>query len=635
MPVSVDDRVKVVSTPLRCIFWILPVLFYAGCATFRVQAPPPQSTDAAPAQVAPASSADTVATVPRALPGDQVADLLRQSATRLKEGRRTDAKTSLDRATTLVTALVSSGDEGNAGYRLGGMLRVTLELYHDLMPKASPVAPDSPLAHLLLALSPSLAAELETHPFYQAFGIRRLAGTSDVPIDYMPEVVESIQYFKTAGREAFSRWLSRSGAYLPMIRENFREEGLPLDLAYNAMIESGFNPRAYSSARAAGVWQFVPRTAVLYGLRRDTWVDERRDPEKSTRAAARHLRNLHDLFGDWRLTVAAYNCGQGRLQRAIKKAGTRDFWKLKQLPRETRMHVPRFMAAVIISKDPEAFGFVDVDYKAPMAYDVVSVSECVDLKVASECALTSYQEIGRLNPELTRGYTPPVDLAGNYALRVPKGATETFRTNYAKVPPSRKVRMVDYVVRHGDTVSGIAQRLGVSTRSVLETNRIRNPRRLRIGSRLKVPVRPERHARARENAHVDGRFAATPSSLHYFSLTYKIRDGDTLWDIARKHDVTVGQLRSWNRLARSHSIHPGAKLVIWQPRYAVATAIRLSKDGAGRLYTVRRGDTLWEIARTFGTSVRDLERWNGIQDPSRLRPGTSLRIDPVDRSTTD
>ena len=515
------------------------------------------------------------------------------------------------------------------------MLRVTLELYQDLIPQALPVEPDSPLANLLLALPTSLAAQLDHHPIYEEFTIRRLAGTSDVPIDYVPEVVESIHYFKTTGREVFSRWLSRSSAYLPMIREIFWEEGLPQDLAYKAMVESGFNPRAYSRARAAGVWQFVPRTAVLYGLRRNTWVDERRDPEKSTRAAARHLRNLHDLFGDWRLVVAAYNCGQGRLQRIIEKSGTRDFWKLKGLPKETQTHVPRFMAAVIISKDPEWFGFVDIDYENPVVYDVVSVSECVDLKVASECALTSHQEISRLNPELRWGYTPPVRLQGSYSLRVPKGTSKAFKSNYARVPASRKVQMVDYLVRHGDTASEIARRLRVSTRAVLEANRIRNPRRLRAGTRLKIPIRPERYSRAQKLANTRRVVGDPPNLVNHLKVTYEIREGDTLWDIARKHDVSMEQLQSWNGLARAHPIHPGVKLIIWRPRYALAMASRPSMDNTEHLYTVRRGDTLWEIARAFGTSVRDLKKWNEIRDPSRLRAGTSIRVHPLDEPAID
>ena len=624
-----NDRVTIMRTPpfrIVCLLWVMSL---AGCATFGSKAPRPKTAGPASAKSATDAPADSASEGPDALfhPLGQIDHLLRQSFTSLQEGRRLDARASLDSAATLLTEVVSDAEEAEiSSYRLGGVLRVALELYHDLIPQTLPVEPDSPLAHLLLALPSSLSSQLDQHPFFEEFIIRRLAGTSDVPIDYVPEVVESIHYFRTIGRKVFARWLSRSSAYLPMIRQIFWEEGLPLDLAYKAMVESGFNPRAYSRARAAGVWQFVPRTAVLYGLRRNTWVDERRDPEKSTRAAARHLQNLRGLFGDWRLVVAAYNCGQGRLQRILEKSGTRDFWKLKGLPKETEMHVPRFMAAVIISQDPEWFGFVDIDYETPVTYDVVPVSECVDLKVASECARTTHKKMSRLNPELRWGYTPPLGRRGTYSLRVPKGATETFMQNYAKVPSSQKVQMVDYLVRHGDTASEIATRLRVSTSALLEANRIRNPRRLRAGSRLKIPIRPERYSRAQEIANTGSEVGDPPSQASHFNVTYEIQEGDTLWEIARDRGVTMEQLQAWNGLVRTHTIHPGKKLTIWRPRYAFAMANRHSKDEGEHLYTVRRGDTLWEIARAFGTSVKDLKKWNEIRDPSRLRAGASIRV---------
>ncbi len=351
---------------------------------------------------------------------------------------------------------------------------------------------------------------------------------------------------------------------------------------------------------------------------------------KSTRAAARHIQHLHTLFGDWRLVIAAYNCGQGRLDRAIRKSGTRDFWKLKSLPRETRNHVPRFMAALLISKDPEWFGFGDVVYQDPLAYDTVPISEWIDLRLAAECAGTSHETMRQLNPELRRGYTPAAPVREVYPLRVPLGASDRFRINYARIPDNRKVRMVDYRVRSGDTVSGIAKEMGVSTQAVLDANGIRNPRRLRAGRRLKIPIGPESYTRASKlsKSQID----ASPDPSRHIRLTHTVRRGDTLWDIARREGVQPEQLRIWNGL--TGHIFPGNQLVIWKPVDPPVQYAR-ARLPIGNFYTIKPGDTLWDIARTFHTSVKDLKKWNGIRHASRIRAGEKLLVRPADETHID
>ena len=565
---------------------------------------------------------DTVGAAPED-PSTRAYRLLHRAFRELQSNHRALAWSSLDSASLVLSDLPPSDLPPD---RYAGLIRITLELYRDLLPKAAPIPVDSPLSRLMDALSGQDLPAVEDRSYYREFCLRRLAGTADVPIDCTPEVIESIRYFQTSGREIFSSWLSRSGTYMPMIRHIFREAGLPEDLAYQCMIESGFKPYASSRARAVGLWQFVHHTAQVYGLKHNTWLDERRDPEKSTRAAARHIRHLHERFGDWRLVVAAYNCGQGRLNRAIRKSSTQDFWELKSLPRETRNHVPRFMAAVLISKAPAWFGFGHVVYRDSLAYDTVQVSECVDLRIAAECVDAPYVWIRELNAELRQGYTPPD--AAAYALRVPPGTTEQFHANYARVPARRKVRVVRYRVRYGDTVSGIAARLGVNTRAVLDANRIRNPRRLRAGALINIPLRPQYYERAKRWA--DRRLEELPDPSLYDQITYTVRPGDTLWGIARRQGVSPEQIRAWNRLAASRYIHPGNQLVIWKPRTLAVAGAPGGKEEAviDDLYTVKRGDTLWDIARAFRTSVSNLKMWNGIRRGSRIRAGSRIRVGP-------
>ncbi|MDP6776123.1 MAG: LysM peptidoglycan-binding domain-containing protein [Candidatus Latescibacteria bacterium] len=603
----------------------------AGCAPLRPESTTPAPVVTAPVQ-APPPTAEPASEVP-SRPESRVHRLFRRAFEDLEAGRTEAAQASLDSACTDLAGLLSEGADDLSLRQATDLVRVALELHHDVLGPAAPIRPESGLAVLLLALPDPVVSHLEDHPFYGEFWVRRLAGTANVPVDYTPDVVRSIRYFQTEGRRVLALWLARSTRYLSMIHEVFSEFDLPKDLAYKAMIESGFNPRAYSRARAAGLWQFMGHTARLYGLRRNTWIDERRDPEKSTRAAARHITHLHRLFPDWRLVIAAYNCGQGRLERAIRKSGTRDFWEIQGLPRETRNHVPRFMAALLISKDPEWFGFGDVVYDPPRAYDTVPVSDCVDLKVAAECAGTTHGVMRDLNPELRRGYTPPLRKA--YALRVPPGSFHRFRDRYARVPDHRKVRMVDYQVRYGDTVSGIAQRLRVSSQAIMDANAIRSPRRLRAGQRLQIPIRPERYAQARDLAASTGTTAVDPEGR--LRVTYRVRKGDTLWEIAQNEGVTPEQIREWNGISRPRHIQPGNRLVIFRPvgNAEPKTGALEKIASAGDLYTVKPGDTLWEIARTYRISVEDLKRWNGIRYASRLRAGKRIIVRPVEAAKVE
>ena len=604
---------------------LLVALLLSGCSITKQVSTLPEAEAPAQANGPTATVAESPAVKTDRPRGDD--ERLQRALETLDEVHRNNTAISVERVCILLTDSTVTGSLPPARHL--ELLRATLKRYREMLPRSALVRPNSVLARLIDAIPDSLIPHLRNDVHYKDLYVRKLAGSADVPVDYNAEVVKTIRYFQTTARKAFKAWLSRSTLYEPMIRSSLREAGLPEDLVYKAMIESGFNPRAYSRARAAGIWQFVSGTARLYGLKNNGWIDERRDPHKSTRAAIRHIQHLYGLFGDWRLVIAAYNCGQGRLERIIRRSGTNDFWKLKGLPRETRRHVPRFMAALIVSRDPEWFGFHDVVYQVPPKYDVVPVSEYVHLRVAAECAGTTYARMRSLNPELRSGYTPP-SLRRPYELRIPAGTAGRFKENYARIPPDRKARMVEHRMRSGDTVSAVARDYGTSTRAVLEANNIVNPRRIRAGTRLKIPIFPNRKSgrTARNRARV-----AAPEPDTHGKVSYRVRKGDTLWGIGRRYGVTPRQIRAWNNVGRY--ISPGDRLVIRRsdaPQVALANPSDLHRGG---FYVVQPGDTLWDIARSFRIRVNDLKKWNRIRKPASLRVGARLLIRPSAFRTSD
>jgi membrane-bound lytic murein transglycosylase D len=371
-----------------------------------------------------------------------------------------------------------------------------------------------------------------------------------IPMILNDSVENHLEYFKTRGRQVFQRWLDRSARYIPIMKDIFRQKNLPEDLVYVAMIESGFNPYAVSWAKAVGPWQFMPATGKLYGLRIDWWVDERKDPVKSTHAAAEHLKDLHNLFGSWPLALASYNAGAGKVQRAVLRTQSEDFWDLKAsryIRKETKNYVPKYMAATIIAKNPEAYGFAVSAYE-PLNFDEVVIEESTDLRLLARCAGCTYEEIKELNPEIKRWVTPPH--SEPYTLRIPAGKKELFLASFAAIPSDQKVRWERHEVKRNDSLASLARQYNTTLETIRDINGLRS-NRITPGKHLLIPIGINGDAQ-------DMSFLA-PGQGRQQQILYRVRRGETLSKIARTHNVSVADIREWNK-GIGNTIRAGQKI---------------------------------------------------------------------------
>ncbi len=375
---------------------------------------------------------------------------------------------------------------------------------------------------------------------------------SDLPLvsnDYVDGV---LTYLQNHGRGYVSTILKRIGLYQPMIAQALRKEGVPQDLIYLAASESAFNPLAISKAHCVGIWQFALGTGELYGLKKDRWVDDRFDPAKSTQAAARHLKDLYQQFGDWFLAMAAYDSGPMTVQRAIEKTGYADFWKLRELhalPTETENYVPIFLATALIGKDPKAYGF-DIQADPPLVRDQVVVSVPTDLRLVAQLIDRPVEDITRLNPSLLRWTTPAND--SSFVLNLPGGTKNLLEEKIASIPPDRRIWWRAHKVDEGETLSSIARRFRISPVALAEVNQMPRDAAVEVGTSLVLPMAPGRES-SLVRVHERG-----PRHLIY----YRVRAGDTLDLIADRYDTTPYQIRRWNRM-RGSSLTPGKSLRLY------------------------------------------------------------------------
>jgi membrane-bound lytic murein transglycosylase D len=430
-----------------------------------------------------------------------------------------------------------------------------------------------------------------------------------------------IRYFQTKGRDRFEIWLARSGKYSNMMRGILAQYRMPGDLVYLALIESGFSPKAYSVARAAGPWQFIAGTGRRYGLRIDWWADERRDYEKSTHAAAAYLRDLYGIFDSWPLAAAAYNAGEGRILRAVSRYKTEDFATLiryRYLPRETKDYVPKMLAALTIAKDPERYGFGNVQYEDPLAFDKVVIPGGTDLAALGSIIGVPAESLREWNPELKRFCTPPN--TETYEIRLPEGFGPIAAERLDEIRSEAKLTFFQHKIRKKETLASLAEKYQTPVSTLKEMNGIRGNSLSRISS-LIVPVA----GFSGEEAVPGKRVSPDKIRLAHMRVNeryqqgqkVRVRRGDTLWRIARRAGVDVKSLARANSMKTTSVLRTGA--VIRIPG-------AVSSSGKGPRHVVRSGDTLWKIARKYGVSVSRLAERNRMSSRQTLRTGRVLRI---------
>jgi membrane-bound lytic murein transglycosylase D len=385
---------------------------------------------------------------------------------------------------------------------------------------------------------------------------------SDIPLTMNSKVEYFLYYFQTRGKPSFSRWLSHSARYIPMMKEILRREGMPEDLVYVAMIESGFQMHARSWANAVGPWQFMPGTGRRYDLRIDQWIDERKDPVKATTAAALYLKELYALFkGDWYLATAGYNAGENKILRAISMYNTNDFWELSQgsyLKPETKQYVPKLLAAAIIAKDPARYGFGEIAYLTPIEYDTVTIPSRTNLDLAAKLSGTTYESIKELNPDLRHWCTPPN--YPDYLLKIPKGSKLQFALEYAKIPEDQRfterVLYSRYKVHRRETLKSVARRFGTSPAALAELNGLNLKSRI-AGKSLLVP------AKQSVDFNHEGRPVRSAKATNgSYEKYYTVKRGDTLSSLAKRFDVSAKLLSAWNKLKRTVALKPGRRIII-------------------------------------------------------------------------
>jgi len=580
-----------VTRKINVVTLILIVLFAAGCASFR----PHRAAQNARAPLAEAEALDMI-------------DLCQTAATAAQAdfalGFEDEARTTLDRAETIVCSRINSLPHQDFLFEeLADLRALRRELWGDefVLPK------DEISQWLDEGLTSELSAgELKTLP--------------DIQIQLNSRVAQFVSFY-TSKYSSAGPALRRGSHYLPEIFRILARNKVPREIAAVALVESGFQPFAVSTAHAVGMWQFIKSTALLNGLTVNWWTDERCDPLLATEAACRFLRQLYEQFNDWHLAIAAYNCGPARIDQIIARTGITDYWDPKfqaQLPRETRNYVPAVLAGMVLMSDPAAYG-LEIPVTVGIEFDEVTVDRCLDLALVAEFCESDREAIAQLNSSLLRGCTPPE--GQRFTLRLPKGRASAFMERYAELPELENVKWSSHRVATGDTLPRIARQYGVNEQLMAQVNLLPANYELEEGTSLLLPVSPRAGIRssahgARASAVADGRRV----------IRCRIRRGDTLSTIASRYNVRVQDLKRWNNL-RSSRIVAGETLLVHVRGEATATASAPAPSGqtSARIYRVQQGDSLWKIARSNGLSVDALRKANGLSG-NHLKPGDKLTI---------
>jgi len=643
--------------------------------------PPTQAKDAPPRKPASTDSASPDETSAQASApssansSDLVGDLVARSekeyqagVANYQAGKHDDAKQNFDNA---LNALLSSNLDIRSDDRLqkefDHIVRGVNELYpggpaadqaeeaqsQETQQKSEP-APIDLTNDATNGLTPAADASIAAKARAEIKNTR-----SDLPLMMTDQVAGYITYFSGRGRGVFERAFARSGRYHDMIVSTLKQEGVPQDLIYLAQAESGFHPLAVSRVGARGIWQFMASRGRGYGLSHNQWVDDRQDPEKSTRAAARHLKDLYNQFGDWYLAMAAYNSGPGTVQAAVKRTGYADFWELYNrnvLPKETKNYVPIILAVTIMAKNPSQYGLDAVAMEHPAESDTVTINYPVDLRLVAECVNAKPEELQDLNPSLLRLTTPR---EGSFTLHLPAGTKDEYQTAIGAIPADMRLWWRYHTVHSGDTLATLARTYHTTAKSIAETNHL-DGAELEADAKLVIPVAPGKHP-------------ASDTATYARRITrYKVHAGDTIETVAENFGVSPQMLRRWNGIRgnslsgrrilalhlpvspSAHEVassgtgsatrakHPGAAAkpaetaAVKPPATKSAQIERLQarneagpKEDSARAaavvhHTVKSGETLYSIANAYRTTVAALKRDN--RNVAVLRPGMILIV---------
>jgi membrane-bound lytic murein transglycosylase D len=644
-----DMRIKLSHIPVAALLAV--GLASCGCAASRRPAtvlPAFQGAPTVQATAARTSQAQTAATTPAAIPSpkpenkpaeskpDPVVELIAKAEKERQagedeysSGNKDAAKEHFDRASNLLNDASSEIHSDSRVQReydriLEGLKKLEATALQpadtsDEQEKTEPAPIDEANEVTNYPVDPSLKAKA-------AAEIK--ATHSDLPLMMTDQVAGYINYFSSRGRGTLERALTRSGRYRAMIERILREEGVPQDLIYLAQAESGFHPYAVSRAGARGMWQFMGSRARAYDLHRDFWMDERQDPEKSTRAAAHHLRDLYNQFGDWYLAMAAYNSGPGTVQSAVKRTGYADFWELYRrnvLPKETRNYVPIILAVTIMAKNPSQYGLDTIVPDPKMAYDTVTINYPVDLRLVAECVDATPADLQDLNPSLLRMTTPK----GRFDLHLPVGSSEKYQAAIMPIPPAMRLWWRYHQLAPGETLMSVARSNHTTLKAIADANHLDASADLDTGAKLIIPMAPGKHA--------SGDVETYAKRL----TVYRIRKSDTIQTVADNLGVPPARLRRWNRM-KSDSLADRRVLYVHLPvspaaagseRAAASKSTSKSRHSSHLTnakspstvhHTVKRGETLYSIANNYNTSVTAIKQTNAHL--ATLRPGMVLVI---------
>jgi peptidoglycan lytic transglycosylase D len=457
-----------------------------------------------------------------------------------------------------------------------------------------------------------------------------------IPMTENKYVKRSIKYLSEPklGRRVVSTWLKRSGMFFPMMRRIAKSEDMPEEIIYLSMIESGLKTSAVSRVSAVGLWQFMYRTGKEWGLNTNPnlWVDERRDPEKSTRSAFRYLKFLHEQFGDWHLAIAAYNCGEGRVRKAIKRSGLKNpsYWDIrKRLPKETRSYVPRYISIALIAMQAEAYNFNtdSLEYYDEFRFDIFPITEAVNLSVLARCANSSDSVLKMLNPELIKSTTPPNQNV--YNLRIPEGSLKEFTRNFALLTEKEKQPWIEHKVKRRETLASISRKYKCQVAEILALNQLRSSKsRMRTGSLLKVPISAEKYSEINIASEIAGTYLAYDSDK---DIVHRVKSGDSFYRIARKYGVSINQIKDLNGIGKNqNNLSIGQTLLIAKKKESIANNTK--NNNKKKLdapiivrHRVARGESLQTIASLYEINIDSLKSMNNISG-KYVQAGRNLRV---------